>query len=164
MQIFIVIFFFIRNRNCLPFASTRFCFWWGPYCSSSHRIVLWCVGLSFPVFDFSVSLTFIVKRNMIHLCEWWSIFILWYWVFVLCLLCPMSTWLSILNFDISISLTFIYKRDMMHLFEWWSLIALTYLYKSQCTSRSWSCLIFRIHYKSVLSSDGRQFISILSLK
>ena len=212
MQIFIVIFFLIRNRNCLPFASTRFCFWWGPYCSSSHRIVLWCVGLSFPVFDFSVSLTFIFKRNMIHLCEWWFIITLcylvfvlclecpmstgfsfpafdffislififkrnmlhlcesWfiitlsYWVLVLCLECPMSTWLSILNFDISISLTFIYKRDMMHLFEWWSLIALTYLYKSQCTSRSWSCLIFRIHYKSVLSSDGRQFISILSLK
>jgi hypothetical protein len=116
------------------------------------------------LFDFSISPTFIFKRNMMHLCEWWYLITLYYWGFVLCIVGPVSTWLSILDFDISISLTFIFKRDMIHLCEWWYLIDLTYLYKSQCTSRSWSCLIFRIHYKSVLTSDGRTFISILSLK
>jgi hypothetical protein len=65
-------------------------------------------GFSFPAFDFFISLIFIFKRNMLHLCESWFIITLSYWVLVLCLECPMSTWLSILNFDISISLTFVF--------------------------------------------------------
>ena len=130
---FVLLSFFYKNQKLLTLREHTFCFWWGPYCSSSHRIVLWCAGLSFPVFDFSVSLTFIFKRNMIHLCEWWFIITLCYLVLVLCLLCPVSTWLSTLDlFDFSISPTFIFKRNMIHLCEWWSIITLCYLVLVLC--------------------------------
>jgi hypothetical protein len=129
---FVLLSFFYKNQKLLTLREHTFCFWWGPYCSSSHRIVLWCAGLSFPVFDFSVSLTFIFKRNMIHLCEWWFIITLCYLVFVLCLECPMSTGFSFSAFDFFISLIFIFKRNMLHVCEWWFIITLCYLVLVLC--------------------------------
>jgi hypothetical protein len=129
---FVLLSFFYKNQKLLTLREHTFCFWWGPYCSSSHRIVLWCAGLSFPVFDFSVSLTFIFKRNMIHLCEWWFIITLCYLVFVLCLECPMSTGFSFSAFDFFISLIFIFKRNMLHVCEWWFIITLCYLVLVMC--------------------------------
>ena len=127
---------------------------WCIYVNDDPIITLWylafvvCLmcplstGSSILDFDFSISPTFIFKRNMIHLIYVSDdpIIALCYLVFVLCLVCPLSTGSSILDFDFSISLRF-FKRDMRHLCEWSSLIALTYLYKSQFTIRWWSSLI-----------------------